>query len=101
MKPMLKGVKHGLKQYTPVAFLEKKDIDNATITVLRKRPSDKAPKVREQQHRFVTCAGDQGAESAFAHIKSTMRRLGNIGRFRTTKLFRKNVEALASAALVR
>ena len=95
------GCQAGLKQYTPVAFFKKKDIVKATITMLRKRTTGKAPKVQEQKHRFVIYAGDQGAESAFPHIKSTMRRVGNIGRFHTKKPFRKCVEALASAALLR
>ena len=41
------------------------------------------------------------ALAAYRQAGNTMRRIGNIGRFRTKKPFRRNVEALASAALLR
>ena len=82
-KPILKGVAHGKNVWTPVARLAKKDLDSATVRMLKKHAKGKRPSVREYKAHFVICAGDQGAESTFAHIKNTMRRLGNIGRFKT------------------
>ena len=100
-KPILEGVRHGQKIFTPVARLMKKDLDKDTFNILQKHTKGKKPCVREYKAHFVICAGDQGAESAFAHIKNTMRRLGNIGRFKTQNATRKNIETLAAAALLR
>ena len=100
-KPILGGVKHGQKIWTPVARLMKKDLDKETVSMLRKHTLGKNPRVMEYKAHFVICAGDQGAESAFAHIKNTMRRVGNIGRLNTKKPMLKNIEMLAAAALLR
>ena len=45
--------------------------------------------------------GDNAAEGQTGHIKNTMRRLGNVGRFNSSKSASKNVQTLAAAALLR
>ena len=41
------------------------------------------------------------AESMTGHIKNTMRRLGNVGRFNNKHTDAKNVQTMAAAALLR
>lgn len=55
---------------------------------------------RDGQVLFLP-AGDNSAESTLGHVQNTMRRIGNIGRMATKNTERRNVEALAGAALLR
>ena len=48
----------------------------------------------------ISAAGDNSAENTVGCIKKVMRRMGNLGRTRSTGL-QKNVQAMASAALHR
>ena len=100
-EPTLQCVVHGKNVWTPVARLVKNDVDSATVMMLQKHGKVKRPSVREYKAHFVICAGEQGSESTFAHIKNTARRLGNVGRFKTKTPKRKHIEALAAAALLR
>ena len=50
--------------------------------MLRKQTKGKQPAVKETSYHFKLAGGDQCAESGLGHIKSTMRRVGNIGRLK-------------------
>ena len=65
----------------------------------------KKPPVKETKRFFIVAGGEQGAESTIGHIKNTQRRFGSLGRLNkgmTNKAsHRRNVDALAAAAILR
>lgn len=100
-KPILTGVSHGQKIFTPTAKLLKSKLDAATIEFLRKGTCTEPPTVKETARLFYLAAGDNGAESTIGTIKNTMRRFGNSGRNKSRNPTRKNTESLAAAASTR
>jgi hypothetical protein len=76
-------------------------LDNNVQKMLRSKTKGKAPAVKETARYFILVGGDNAAESQTGHIKNTMRRLGNVGRFGAPDASAKNVQALAAAALLR
>ena len=100
-KPSLKGVSHGTKVFTPVSKLLKSKLDKSVLKMLRSNSKGKVPAVKETARYFVLAAGDNAAEGQTGHIKNTMRRLGNVGRFQSPAVETKNVQALSAAALLR
>ena len=99
--PILKGVQHGNKIFTPTYRIKKNDFDKASVSMLHSQSVMKRPAVKEQVNDFVIPAGDNSAESTLGQIKHTTRSFGNIGRVSTRVKYRRNIEALASSALFR
>ena len=100
-RQVLKGVNHQRKIFTPASRLLKSKLDSKTTRMLRARTKGKNPSVRETALYFTLSAGDNAAEGITGHLKNTMRRLGNVGRNTSPATCKKNVQALASAALLR
>ena len=100
-KPSLKGVNHSLKIMTPVSKLLKSKLSKDVVTMLRSHSRGKNPTVKETKLYFVLVGGDNAAEGQTGHIKNTMRRLGNVGRFNNSQTVAKNVQGIAAAALLR
>ena len=75
----------------------KKDV----LKLLRSKCKGKQPAVKETALYFVLVGGDNAAESQTGHLKNTMRRIGNIGRFGAGQTVKKDVQTLAAAALLR
>ena len=69
--------------------------------MLRSSSKGKMPAVKETARYVILVGGDNAAESQTGHIKNTMRRVGNIGRFATGVVEKKNVQTMAAAALLR
>ena len=69
--------------------------------MLRKQTKGKQPAVKETAYHFKLAGGDQCAESGLGHIKSTMRRVGNIGRLKVKTGKKRNIDALAAASVLR
>ena len=102
-KPSLPGVNHMKKVFTPIARVLKSSIDARTKRMLEKKCKSKGSTkaaVAETKRYFKVAAGDSSAENTVGCIKKVMRRMGNLGRTRSTGL-QKNVQAMASAALHR
>ena len=100
-KPSLKGVSHLTKVFTPVSKLLKSTLQKDEIKMLRSNSKGKGAAVKETKLYFVLCGGDNAAESQSGHIRNTMRRVGNLGRFATKAIEKKNIQTLAAAALLR
>ena len=91
------------KVFTPIARVLKSSIDARTKRMLEKKCKSKGSTkaaVAETKRYFKVAAGDNSAENTVGCIKKVMRRMGNLGRTRSTGL-QKNVQAMASAALHR
>ncbi|CAK0800901.1 unnamed protein product [Prorocentrum cordatum] len=99
-RQVLKGVNHQRKIFTPASRLFKSKLDSKTTRMLRARTKGKNPSVRETALYSTLSAGDNAAEGITGHLKNTMRRLGNVGRNTSPATCKKNVQALASAALL-
>ena len=67
--------------------------------MLRKKTKGAKPSVKENSRFFILTAGDNSAEGTTGHLKNTMRRVGNLGRNNVTVGEKKNIQALAAAAL--
>jgi hypothetical protein len=100
-KACLKGVSHITKVFTPVSKLLKSTLGDDETRMLRARSKGKQPAVKETRLYFVLVAGDNAAEGITGHVKNTMRRLGNVGRFNTKQAPMKNVQTMAAAAILR
>ena len=100
-RPVLHGVNHNQKIFTPVCRLLKSKLDNRTVKMFRKKTKSSRPFVKENSRYFVMAGGDNSAEGTTGHLKNTMRRVGNMGRNNTTVGERKNIQALSAAALHR
>ena len=100
-RPVLQGVNHNQKIFTPVCRLLKSKLDARTVKMLRQRTKGTRPSVQENSRYFVMAGGDNSAEGTTGHLKNTMRRVGNLGRNNTSVSERKNVQALSAAALHR
>ena len=100
-KPSLKGVSHFTKVFTPVSKLLKSKLSKDVVKMLRSKCKGKKTPVKETALYFVLAGGDNAAESLTGHVKNTMRRLGNVGRFNNTRGEIKNVQTMAAAALLR
>ena len=72
--PLLKGVSHAKKIFTPVSRLQKKDLGDKARRFL-KRQSVRGGLCKDYKKHFVLAAGDQACESQFAHIQQTSARL--------------------------
>ena len=102
-KPSLPGVNHMKKVFTPIARVLKSSLDARTKRMLEKKCKSKGSTkaaVAQTKRYFKVAAGDSSAENTVGCIKKVMRRMGNLGRTRSTGL-QKNVQAMASAALHR
>ena len=105
MKPVLKGVNHQAKVFTPRSKLLKSSLTPESVQTLRrlcKAKKGEKPQVRETQLYFVAAGGDNLCENLFCHTKNTMRRTNTLGRLSaSTASDWKAIQALASAALLR
>lgn len=101
-KPILKGVSHGRKLFTPTAKVPKKSLDARETKTLQRHAKAKAgagKMVAEYQNHYAVPAGDNSAEGCFGNLKNTLRRIGGSGKGR--KDHRRTIDALASSALLR
>eukprot|EP00435_Cladocopium_sp_Y103_P055502 s2442_g18.t1 len=100
-KPVLKGVQHGKRLFTPTACLRKTSLDSKTTKFLQKASGSKVAAARNYKKKFVAAAGDNLAEGLVSNLKFTARRFNAIrgGRAQTTKA--KTVVAQSSAAILR
>ena len=95
----LKGVSHLRHIFTPSSQLQKKDVDAASMTLLRNHSKGSRRLARKYEKHWTLAAGDNAAESLLGHVKNTGRRLQTIGRTGTSEL--KEVQLLAAAHLLR
>eukprot|EP00435_Cladocopium_sp_Y103_P040967 s1296_g11.t1 len=98
---LLKGVSHLRHIFTPVCKLPKKDLTKGHIRTLRKQATFKRPASRERCRDWIIPGGDNKAESVLSHIKQGMRRQGVLGRGGKQAPQKRNVQAMASSALLR
>eukprot|EP00435_Cladocopium_sp_Y103_P003318 s2944_g1.t1 len=100
-KPVLKGVQHGKRLFTPTASLQKTSLDSTTTKFLQKASGSKVAAAKNYKKKFVAAAGDNLAEGLVSNLKFTARRFNAIrgGRAQTTK--NKAVVAQSSAAILR
>ena len=74
------GVAHYKHLFTPLSTIGKKNLDDATSSLLKRLAKQKRnPVVREQKNSFLVTGGDNVAESLVALGKKQLRRLGQLG----------------------
>ena len=100
-RPMLQGVKHGQRLFTPVSTLQKKDLDTPTKNFLKRCSQDKIAAAKTYRKKVVAAGGDNIAEGLVSHLKGTARRLGSLKGGRTVSTRSKSVAAQSSASLLR
>ena len=100
-KPMLGGVKHGQRLFTPVSSLRKKSLDAPTKQFVQKCSRPKMAATKNLKTKVLAPGGDNVAEGLVSHIKGTARRLGRLRGGRSTSSRSTSVRAQSSAALLR
>ena len=96
--PLLKGVSHAKKIFTPVSRLQKKDLGDKARRFLT-RQSVRGGLCKDYKKHFVLAAGDQACESQFAHIQQTSARLQ--GKGKKMKDVTRSLNSQAATALLR
>lgn len=96
--PLLKGVSHAKKIFTPVSRLQKKDLGDKARRFL-KRQSVRGGLCKDYKKHFVLAGGDQACESQFAHIQQTSARLQ--GKGKKMKDVTRSLNSQAATALLR
>lgn len=97
--PLLPGVCHQKKVFTPTSRVLKKDVGSKARRFLKRQSETKKPLVREYQKHWVLAGGDQACESQFAHIQSTSKRVQGSGK-RMHDITR-SLQSQSAAALLR
>ncbi|CAE7488892.1 unnamed protein product, partial [Symbiodinium necroappetens] len=98
--PVLTGVNHNKKVFTPVSTLAKKDLSASATKTLKRQTGAQKGLARETKHAFEVVGGDNMAESLLGHIKQSMRRSGAV-RGGTAGSKKKTAQVLSAAALLR
>ena len=103
--PLLGGVSHYRKLFTPTAKVDKRALTFEQTRMLRKKSTGKkdlAPcskLARECRRHFSVASGDNAAEGVIGNLKNTLRRIGGTGKNKGD--YRRAIDALASSALLR
>ena len=100
-KPLLKGVQHGKRLFTPAASLQKNQVDTKTHKFLQKCSQPKKKACKAYKKKFVAAAGDNMAEGLVSNLKHTARRLNSLRGGKVANSNQKSVTAQSSATLLR
>lgn len=100
-KPLLIGVQHGKRLFTPASSLQKNQVDTKTHKFLQKCSQPKKKACKAYKDKFVAAARDNVAEGLVSNLKHTARRLNSLRGGRVANSNQKSVTAQSSATLLR